>query len=67
MSGGKDPCCFICKGAHGKCLTGYACEHHKRFIDEEPTHSTHRDPTADEALRNIDRELEEQERRNRPR
>jgi hypothetical protein len=65
VSGGKDPCCIVCRGKAGKCLTDFTCDHHRRFIDEEPTHATHRDPTAEQALRNIDRE--EQERRNRPR
>jgi hypothetical protein len=52
-----DPCCFICKGAHGICLSRGQCEHHKlsQAQDEADARArrTVRDPTANEAIRNI--------------
>ncbi|AYR01580.1 hypothetical protein PP639_gp080 [Arthrobacter phage Seahorse] len=52
-----DPCCFLCKGAHGICLTRGQCEHHKvaQAQDEADARArrTVRDPTANEAIRNV--------------
>ena len=54
-----DPCCFLCKGAHGICLSRGQCEHHKlaQAQDEADARArrTHRDPTADQAIRNATR------------
>jgi hypothetical protein len=52
-----DPCCFLCKGAHGICLSRGQCEHHKlaQAQDEADARArrTVRDPTANEAIRNV--------------
>jgi hypothetical protein len=52
-----DPCCFVCRGPHGVCLTRYACEHHaKAQAQDDANHRatrTHRDPTGETAVRNI--------------
>lgn len=54
-----DPCCFLCRGAHGICLSRGQCEHHKlaQAQDEADARSrrTYRDPTADQAVRNVTR------------
>ena len=54
-----DPCCFLCKGAHGICLSRGQCEHHKlaQAQDEADARArrTYRDPTADRAIRNATR------------
>ena len=54
-----DPCCFLCRGAHGICLSRGQCEHHKlaQAQDEADARArrTHRDPTADKAIRNATR------------
>lgn len=52
----KDPCCTLCKGPHGICLSRHACEHH-RIADaqDEINHQTrklYRNPTADQAIAN---------------
>lgn len=52
-----DPCCFLCRGAHGICLSRGQCEHHKlaQAQDEADARArrTVRDPTANEAIRNV--------------
>lgn len=52
-----DPCCFFCKGAHGICISRGQCEHHKvaQAQDEADARArrTVRDPTANEAIRNV--------------
>ncbi|AYN57949.1 hypothetical protein PP640_gp77 [Arthrobacter phage Faja] len=54
-----DPCCALCKGPHGICLSRHACEHHKaaQAQDEADARArrTYRDPTADLAIRNATR------------
>ena len=52
-----DPCCFLCRGAHGICLSRGQCEHHKlaQAQDEADARArrTYRNPTEDQAIRNI--------------
>ena len=49
-----DNCCFLCRGAHGICLTRGTCDHHvkARLQDEADSKArrTHRDPTGDQAV-----------------
>ncbi|WNT44970.1 hypothetical protein SEA_ABBYDAISY_77 [Arthrobacter phage AbbyDaisy] len=53
------PCCALCKGPHGICLSRYACQHHKDAdAQDDANHNarqTYRNPTADQAIRNITR------------
>lgn len=55
-----DNCCFICKGAHGICLTKGGCEHHvdarRRQDANDRAMQTHRDPTGNQAVNNVMRE-----------
>jgi hypothetical protein len=52
-----DPCCFLCKGAHGICISRGQCEHHKLAQAQDEADSrarrTYRKPTEDQAIRNI--------------
>ncbi|UYL86657.1 hypothetical protein SEA_RADFAD_79 [Arthrobacter phage RadFad] len=52
-----DPCCYLCKGAHGICLTRGLCDHHKiaQAQDEADSRArrTYRNPTEDQAIRNV--------------
>lgn len=52
-----DPCCFLCRGAHGICLSRGQCEHHKlaQAQDEADARArrTYRNPTEDQAIRNV--------------
>jgi hypothetical protein len=52
-----DPCCFLCRGAHGICLSRGQCEHHKlaQAQDEADARArrTYRNPTEDKAIRNV--------------
>ena len=52
-----DPCCYLCKSAHGVCLTRGQCEHHKvaQAQDEADARArrTYRNPTEEQAIRNI--------------
>lgn len=52
-----DPCCALCKGPHGICLSRHACEHHKAAqAQDDANHrarQTVRDPTGETAIRNI--------------
>jgi hypothetical protein len=54
-----DPCCALCKGPHGICLSRHACEHHKSAqAQDDANHrarQTYRNPTADTAIRNVTR------------
>lgn len=51
-----DPCCVLCKGAHGICLSRHTCQHHKQAqAQDDANHKatrTIRDPTGDAAVRN---------------
>jgi hypothetical protein len=55
----SDSCCVLCRTPTGVCASKYACEHHKLAqAQEDANHRarrTHRDPTADQAIRNITR------------
>jgi hypothetical protein len=55
-----DPCCVLCKGPHGICLSRHRCEHHKvAQAQDDANHRasrTIRDPTGETAIRNITRE-----------
>ena len=55
-----DPCCVLCRGPHGICLSRHACEHHvKAQAQDDANHRasrTIRDPTGDTAIANITRE-----------
>ena len=50
-----DACCALCKGPHGICLSRYTCAHHKETDAQDEANArarrTHRDPTADAAIR----------------
>lgn len=63
-----DACCFLCRGAHGICLTRRTCDHHvqARAQDEadDRARRTIRRPTEDKALNNV---MREQKRKGRPR
>ncbi|UYM26618.1 hypothetical protein SEA_BAUER_69 [Arthrobacter phage Bauer] len=52
-----DPCCFLCRSAHGVCLTRGQCEHHKAAQAQDEVDSrarqTYRNPTEDQAIRNV--------------
>lgn len=52
-----DPCCYLCKGAHGICLTRGLCDHHKLAQAQDEADSrarrTYRNPTEEQALRNV--------------
>lgn len=52
-----DPCCYLCRSAHGVCLSRGQCEHHKlaQAQDEADARArrTYRNPTEDQAIRNI--------------
>ena len=52
-----NPCCALCKGAHGICLSRYQCSHHKRAeAQEDADHrarNNRRDPTASQAIANV--------------
>jgi hypothetical protein len=52
-----DNCCWMCKSNYGVCLTAYGCDHHKlaQAQDEADARArrTVRDPTADQAIRNV--------------
>ena len=54
MSVHDDPCCFVCKGVHGICLTRGACEHHvaarRRQDADDRARRLYRDPTGDAAV-----------------
>lgn len=51
----NDPCCALCKGAHGICLSRHQCEHHKiADAQDELNHRARKvyaNPTADQAIR----------------
>lgn len=52
-----DNCCFLCRGAHGICLTRGTCDHHikARQQDEadDRARRTVRRPTEDKAIANV--------------
>lgn len=52
----SDPCCTLCKGPHGICLSRHTCQHHKiADAQDEANHRarrTIRDPTANQAIAN---------------
>lgn len=56
----SDPCCALCKSAMGICLSRHSCAHHlEAQAQDDANHRarrTIRDPTGDEAIRNITRE-----------
>ena len=56
----SDPCCPLCKGAYGICLSRYGCEHHRvADAQDEANHRatrTIRDPTASRAIANVMKE-----------
>ncbi|MFS0715497.1 hypothetical protein ABC337_04875 [Arthrobacter sp. 1P04PC] len=56
----SDRCCHVCRGAFGVCLTGYRCDHHiitRQTEDaDDNARRTYRNPTQDEAIRNVMRE-----------
>lgn len=53
----QDNCCFLCRGAHGICLTRGTCDHHikTRGQDEadDRARRTIRRPTEDKAIANV--------------
>lgn len=51
----KDECCFVCRGRHGRCLTAYRCDHHRRAIEDDDLGRTpYPDPTGNTAARRAD-------------
>lgn len=64
----RDVCCFICRGAHGICLTRGTCDHHikARQQDEadDRARRTIRRPTEDKAIANV---MRASQRKGRPR
>jgi hypothetical protein len=53
------PCCALCRTPSGVCASNWSCQHHlDAEAQEEANHrarSSRRDPTADEAIRNLTR------------
>jgi hypothetical protein len=56
----SDPCCPLCKGAHGICLSRFQCNHHIEADKQDDANHRARqlyyNPTADEAIANVTRE-----------
>ena len=56
-----DPCCFLCRGAHGICRSKGQCEHHvdarRRQDANDRAGQTHRDPTGNQAVNNVMRAM----------
>lgn len=52
----NDPCCALCKGAHGICLSRHTCQHHLAAdAQDELNHrarKVYNNPTADQAIKN---------------
>ncbi len=53
----SDPCCALCRGPHGICLSRHSCQHHK--IAQAQDDANHRarklynNPTQDKAIANV--------------
>lgn len=52
-----DNCCFLCRGAHGICLTRGTCDHHVKARQQDEADDrarrTIRRPTEDKAIANV--------------
>ena len=52
-----DNCCFLCRGAHGICLTRGTCDHHVKARQQDEADDrarrTVRRPTEDKAIANV--------------
>jgi hypothetical protein len=56
----SDPCCHLCKGAHGICLSRFQCNHHIEADKQDDANHRARqlyyNPTQDTAIANVMRE-----------
>lgn len=63
----SDPCCALCKGPHGICLSKHACHQHKVAQKQDDANHrarrTVRDPTGDAAVASLMRANRAQPRR----